>query len=131
MARGKTTLHFRGGPNDGEAIEDVALYNVVPSLRYATGSGFTEEAKGLVGVFVNASTRPGNWLSYEVALYCKAEPVERQPGVYYDFTGMNTVHRCRAFTQTHSRCKNEALTGEEACRAHARDSNSAPLRLRP
>lgn len=122
MTKGVTTLIFHGGPNDGEAIEDVPGIRVFPLVSLPTGSGFAE-VEGNVAVFTNASTLPTNWFMFKTARYAKREPEPGLQGVHYDFLEVVLVSRCQAITQKNGWCKNEAVPGQKICETHARSSN--------
>ena len=123
MPKGTTTLSFHGGPNDGEVLADVPCVRVFPLLSLPTGSGFTEEADGRVGVFVKAIQVPSNWSTFKTARYAKRETEPGQTGVDYDFLEETLVSRCRALTMKNSWCRNEAITGQKVCKTHARSAN--------
>lgn len=128
MPKGLTTLSFHGGPNDGEVIADVPAIRVFPKLSLPTGSGFTEEPDGRVGVFVKAMVLPANWSKFRTARYVKREAVPNSTGVHYDFVETATVSRCRALTMKNEWCKNEAIADQKVCTTHAR---SKSLALKP
>ena len=127
MPKGKTTLYFRGGPVDGQAIEG-ACNRIYASLRIPYGSGFTEESDGRIGVFTNASELPENWTAYKASNYSKEETASGKAGVVYSFTGSLMVDRCRAITKKGDWCKNESADGKSVCKTHAR---SEEVELRP
>lgn len=128
MPKGTTSLTFHGGPNDGEVLKDVPGIRVSPLLSLPTGSGFTEEPDGRVGVFVKAFELPSNWFMFKTARYAKREADPDRTGVHYDFLETATVSRCRAITMKNEWCKNEAVADEKVCKAHAR---SAAVALKP
>lgn len=83
MPKGMTTLTFHGGPNDGEVLTDVPGMRVFPLVSLPTGSGFTEEEDGQVGVFVQAIALPANWFMFKTARYAKRETDLGVTGVHY------------------------------------------------
>ncbi len=123
MSKGMTTLSFHGGPNDGEVLEDVPAMRVFPLVNLPTGSGFTEEENGQIGVFVKAFELPLNWSMFKTARYAKRETDPGRTGVHYDFLGEALVSRCRAITMKNGWCKNEAITDHKVCQTHARSVN--------
>lgn len=128
MPKGMTTLSFHGGPNDGEVLGDVPLIRVFPLLSVPTGSGFTEEHDGQIGIFVKASELPINWFVFKTARYAKREPEPGSIGVHYDFLEEVLVTRCRAITLKNGVCKNEAVSDQKVCKTHARGAN---VQLKP
>lgn len=128
MPKGMTTLTFHGGPNDGEVLTDVPGMRVFPLVSLPTGSGFTEEEDGQVGVFVQAIALPANWVMFNTARYAKRKADLGLPGVHYDFLETALVSRCRALTIKNEWCKNESIADQKVCETHAR---SAILKLKP
>lgn len=120
MSEGMTTLTFHGGPKDGEVLRDVPLMRVFPLVNLPTGTGFTEEADGQVGVFVRASELPSNWSSFRTLRYAMREAAPSSTGVEYDFLGEALVSRCRAITKKSAWCQNEAIADQKVCKTHAR-----------
>lgn len=123
MSKGMTTLTFHGGPSDGEVLTDVPSMRVFPLVNLPIGSGFTEEADGQVGVFVEASELPSNWVIFKTARYAKRKTDPSHAGVHYDFLEEALVTRCRAITIKSGWCKNEAITDQKVCKTHARKAN--------
>ena len=68
MARGKTSISLKGGKSDGVLIEDVAILKLADTLHVFSGSAFTEEPDGQVGIVVDLERPPKNWLSYKVSV---------------------------------------------------------------
>lgn len=128
MAKGTTSLIFHGGPNDGEVLTDVPGIRAYSLVSLPTGSGFTEEQDGRVGVYVKATERPSNWSMFKTAHYAKREAEQGRAGVHYDFLETVIVCRCRAFTIKNEWCKNEAVADQKVCQTHAR---SAAVALKP
>lgn len=123
MSKGMTTLIFHGGPNDGEVLTDVPSMHVFPLVNLPTGTGFTEEPDGQVGVFIKASELPSNWLMFKTARYAMRETEPSCAGVHYDFLEEASVSRCQAITMKSGWCKNEAITDQKVCKTHARSAN--------
>ncbi|WP_225776457.1 hypothetical protein [Pseudomonas sp. Marseille-Q5115] len=128
MPKGKTTLYFNGGPNDGDSFVDVPGTRVFPLLSIPTGSGFTEEPEGHIGVFVEAPELPANWVTFKTARYARQDPKPGREGVHYDFVEEALITRCRAVTKQNEWCKNEAIAGQKICKTHSR---SKELNLKP
>lgn len=128
MPKGMTTLTFHGGPNDGEVLTDVPGMRVFPLVSLPTGSGFTEEEDGQVGVFVQAIELPPNWFMFKTARYAKRETDLGVTGVHYDYLETVLVSRCRALTMKNEWCKNESIADQKVCKTHSR---SAILALKP
>ena len=123
MSKGMTTLTFHGGPNDGEVLTDVPFMRVFPLVNLPTGTGFTEEADGQVGIFAKARELPLNWFMFKTARYALQETDPSRTGVHYDYLETALVSRCRAITKKSGWCKNEAITNQKVCKTHARSAN--------
>lgn len=128
MSKGMTTLTFHGGPSDGEVLTNVPSMRVFPLVHLPTGSGFTEEADGQMGVFAKAGELPSNWFIFKTARYAKRETDSGRTSVHYDFVEEALISRCRAITLKGGWCKNEAVPDQKVCKTHTRAAN---LELKP
>lgn len=109
-------------------LTDVPEIRFFPLVNLSTGSGFTEEVDGQVGVFVKAIALPSNWFMFKTARYAKRETDSSLTGAYYDFLETLLVSRCRAITMKNGWCKNEVIADQKVCKTHAR---STILELKP
>ena len=123
MPRGFTSIRFHGGPKNGEVQEDVPCSSLGDSVSVPSGSGYTDEPGGVVGVFVDAFELPDNWMISSSFKYVKRKPVTGCSGAHYDFQERTLVERCRATTKSNTWCRNVAMQGKKTCRAHAKSQN--------
>lgn len=120
MPRGKTTIYLKGGMKDGEILADAPTRLLTDHLRVISGSGFTQEPDGKVGIFTDAYALPENWISYKSLLYRKLPNDPHKEGVVYEFVEDLIIDRCTSLTKASRRCKNEAEDGSTVCKVHGR-----------
>lgn len=120
MARGKTSIYFKGGKSDGRYIEDISTLGLAETLQVFSGSAFTDEPDGQVGIVTDLECLPSNWISYKALIYTKTANDKHKEGVVYEFREELMVDRCDSQTKAGSRCKNEARDGSKFCSTHAR-----------
>lgn len=129
MARGKTSIYLKGGKSDGVLIEDVAILKLADTLRVFSGSAFTEEPDGQVGIVVDLERPPKNWLSYKTQIYAKTVNDRHKEGVVYEFREELMVDRCESITKAGNRCQHEARHGSNHCPTHASKLSESTLVL--
>jgi len=120
MARGKTSIIFKGGNYDGTTHDNVST--PLPNNIYQNkGIGFIKSLKddNSVEIVKFSGKLPDNWLSYSVDVYVR-EPKKdkRKLGTIYNYKGEEMINRCEAITQKGTHCKHSALEGAGYCGSH-------------
>jgi len=119
MARGRTSIIFKGGEHNGLEYHDVAL--PLPNrIRYSKGVCFAGSLeKDDIQIIKFSEKLPNNWISYSVDVYVKEEKEnKRKLGSIYKYKGEEMVNRCEATTQKGTLCKHNALDNDIYCGAH-------------
>ena len=118
MPRGFTTAYLVDGPLDNHELPNIPINMLRDEIQIFSGSGFTKENNGAVGVFKGASKLPSNWLSQKSHVYRKALNEKHRKGVLLHFVRTLIIDRCEATIKAGTWCKNQANEGSSFCPVH-------------
>lgn len=127
MPRGKTSIYLQGGVMDGEILPNAPTRMLADEMRMFSGSGFTQEANGKIGVFTNAPCLPEKWICYKTHLYRKRTNDPRREELVYEYVEDLMIDRCASLTKAGKRCLNGAEDGTDLCTTHSKMSLSSAV----